>query len=83
MKNKKQVENYRTAWKTILEYYGPNAQLSQLIQELGELIVAITKQKEENFLEEIADVLVMLDQFRLSNPEYEKKIEIIKIICYC
>lgn len=49
--------------KEILNYYGEESQANQLIQELSELIVAITKNDEENIKEEVADVLVMLNQF--------------------
>ena len=49
--------------KEILNYYGEESQANQLIQELSELIVAITKNDEENIKEEVADILVMLNQF--------------------
>lgn len=49
--------------KEILNYYGEESQANQLIQELSELIVAITKNDKENIKEEVADILVMLNQF--------------------
>ena len=64
--------------RNIFDYYGVNAQKNQLIQELGELIVAITKNNLENIIEEMADVQVMLDQFRLSNPDWRCQIDSIK-----
>ena len=39
----------------------------QFIQELSELIQAITKGDADNFIEELAVVQVMIDQFIISN----------------
>ena len=64
--------------RNIFDYYGINSQKNQLIQELGELIVAITKDNLENIIEEMADVQVMLDQFRLSKPDWRSQIDSIK-----
>ena len=64
--------------RNIFDYYGIDSQKNQLIQELGELIVAITKDNLENIIEEMADVQVMLDQFRLSKPDWRSQIDSIK-----
>lgn len=51
-----------------LEQYGVEAQLKQLIEELGELTQATAKKlnnKEHNMAEEIADVGIMLEQITL------------------
>lgn len=64
--------------RDIFGYYGIKNQQKQLIQEMGELIVAITKNNLENIIEEMADVQVMLDQFRLSIPEWRSQIDSIK-----
>ena len=69
-----EIENYYTACKIIFNHYGKQAQERQLIQELGELIVAITKGDLENIIEEMADVQVMIDQFTINSPYMDKKI---------
>ena len=65
------------------DFYGPNRQLNQLIEECGELIQAVNKWKRFYFfnevawnpvhsvMEEIADVEVMLEQIKhlLNLPE--------------
>lgn len=77
--NKKQVETYYTACRFIFNHYGAEAQKRQLIQELAELIVAITKNDLENIIEEMADVQVMLDQFTISENIKYDKIELMQI----
>ena len=64
----------------ILNYYGEEAQANQLVQELGELIVAITKCDVENAIEEVADVEIMIEQFKNFEgiSKYRDKIEEIK-----
>lgn len=49
----------------IKEYYGEEAQANQAVQELAELIIGITKNDLENIKEEIADVEIMIEQFKL------------------
>lgn len=52
----------------LLEKYGVEKQLIQLIEECGELIQATTKKlnnKEHNMAEELADVGIMLEQITL------------------
>lgn len=51
--------------KDILNFYGEEAQKGQIIQELAELIVGLTKNDLENIHEEIADVEIMLEQLKL------------------
>lgn len=65
---------YPDSVKYIFNYYGIKHQKQQLIQELGELIVALTKNDKENILEEMADVQIMLDQFKTQNKNDEAKI---------
>ncbi|WP_415347775.1 hypothetical protein [Clostridium perfringens] len=61
--------------KEILNFYGEKAQKQQLIQELAELIVGLTKNDLENIHEEIADVEIMLEQLKLFKNIDVKKIE--------
>lgn len=72
--------NYYTGCNIIFRHYGAEHQKKQLIQELSELIVAITKNDLENIIEEIADVQVMLDQFKIANPELQRKSESIMLM---
>lgn len=55
--------------KTIAEYYGFEAQADKSIEEMAELIVEIKHMKHgkasenyQNFVEELADVKIMIDQ---------------------
>jgi len=77
--NKDEIKTYYTACNFIYKHYGEEAQKRQLIQELAELIVAITKNDLENIIEEMADVQVMLDQFTMSNRRIYDKMEFIQI----
>lgn len=77
--NKEQCKTYYTACRFIFNHYGKEAQKQQLIQELGELIVAITKNNMENIIEEMADVQVMIDQFTINEKDLYDKIEISQI----
>ena len=72
---KTELINYYTGCKMIFSHYGEEHQKKQLIQELGELIVAITKDDLENVIEEMADVEVMLDQFKINYPKINNKID--------
>lgn len=72
---KTELINYYTGCKIIFSHYGEEQQKKQLIQELGELIVAITKNDLENIIEEMADVEVMLDQFKIEYQDINNKIE--------
>lgn len=77
--NKNQIKSYCTACRFIFNHYGVESQKRQLIQELGELIVAITKNDLENIIEEMADVQVMLDQFTISETINYDNIELMQI----
>lgn len=61
--------------KEIFKFYGEKAQKGQIIQELAELIVGLTKNDLENIHEEIADVEIMLEQLKLFKNIDVKKIE--------
>lgn len=61
--------------KEILNFYGEKSQKGQVIQELAELIVGLTKNDLENIHEEIADVEIMLEQLKLFKNIDIKKIE--------
>lgn len=77
--NKDEIKTYYTACNFIYKHYGEEAQKRQLIQELAELIVAITKNDLENIIEEMADVQVMLDQFTMANRRIYDKMEFIQM----
>lgn len=67
--------NYYTGCRIIFDHYGEENQKKQLVQELAELIVAITKNDLENIIEEMADVEVMLDQFKIIHPKINGEID--------
>lgn len=67
--------NYQTGCLDIINHYGENKQLTQLIQECSELIKAVTKGDLYNFIEELADVRVMIDQFTLKYPAIARDVE--------
>lgn len=69
-------ERYFAACKLIFEHYGEEHQKLQLIQEMAELAVALTKNNLENIIEEMADVQIMLDQFCSRAGYGDKVIEI-------
>ena len=56
-----------------IKHYGVENQMAQSIEELAELIVAISKclrykddiEARNNLVEEIADVLIMIDQLKI------------------
>lgn len=77
--NEKDLNYYYIGCKLIIEHYGIEKQKIQLIQELSELITALTKGDLQNIIEEIADVQVMLDQFSIKYPIYDKKIGFIQL----
>ncbi len=59
--------------KRAIEHYGPQNQINQSIEELAELVVAINKylrypddiEAKQHVTEEIADVLIMIDQLKI------------------
>lgn len=59
----------RVSCLTLLDYYGPPAQMHQTIEECGELIVALRhfergKATYADVVSEIADVIIMCEQMR-------------------
>ena len=62
----------------ILEYYGEEIEANQLVQELAELIVGITKWDVENIHEEIADVEITLEYLKNFEAIDKSKINDIK-----
>ncbi len=64
----------------IFNHYGREKQLIQLQEELGELQAAVAREiagKENNMDEELADSLIMLEQFYLCDTKTNKNIDII------
>lgn len=57
----------------IFNHYGYNNQRKKLIEECSELIRAIVRDDDENFVEELADVSVLTDQFLNHFPKYKEK----------
>ena len=52
-------------YKKIINYYGINAQLKKLTEEVYEFEEAVLeKHNKEHITEEIADILVILQQFK-------------------
>lgn len=78
IKNLAKNINYHIGCVEIFDHYGESKQLLQLIQECSELIKAITKGDKENFIEELADVNVMIDQILLKYPDIDLKVGHIK-----
>lgn len=62
----------------IFSHYGYNNQRKKLIEECSELIRAIIRNDDENFIEEMADISVLTDQFLNHFPKYKEKFEKIK-----
>ena len=57
-----------------LHHYGAKSQINMLIEEMAELMQAISKERrclEHNIPEEIADVQIVLDQIKLLYPEWK------------
>lgn len=51
--------------KTILFHFGAHYQKNKIIEELSELIIAVSKNDRKNIVEEIADVEIMLFQLKM------------------
>lgn len=66
-----------TAAAMILNHYGIENQKQKLIEECAELIRAAVRADDENFAEETADVLLLIEQF-LTVPGLSGRIEDIK-----
>lgn len=78
MITKEMIEYYK-AETAILKHYGVKAQKQQFIQELAELIVALTKKDIDNLIEEMADVQVMIDQFTINDVDLDLKMQEIQL----
>jgi phosphoribosyl-ATP pyrophosphohydrolase len=78
MTEKEMIEYYK-AETAILKHYGLKAQKQQFIQELAELIVALTKNDINNLVEEMADVQVMIDQFTINDIDLDLKMQEIQL----
>ena len=61
--------------KFILSIYGEEAQAKKIIEELAELQRAIVREDVDNIHEEIADVLIMLEQLMAFEAIDTKKID--------
>lgn len=68
--------SYATACARILNHFGIETQKLKLQEECAELIRAIARKDEENMIEEIADVSLLIDQFRIYNRNIGKIEEI-------
>lgn len=69
--------HYSTACSMVINHYGIENQKRKLQEECAELIRAIAREDEENFLEEMADVLFLIEQFQ-TVLEFSEKIQNIK-----
>lgn len=75
-------------YRKAIEWWGMKAQLDQLLEELGELIVATRKFDRhnwsedylDNLCEELADVEIMIQQFKYLYPDQIEKWKIIKLV---
>lgn len=74
-----EMNEYHKAETVILKHYGLKAQKQQFIQELAELIVALTKNNINNLVEEMADVQVMIDQFTINDIDLDLKMQEIQL----
>lgn len=74
-----EMNEYYKAEIAILKHYGLKAQKQQFIQELAELIVALTKKDIDNLIEEMADVQVMIDQFTTNDVDLDLKMQEIQL----
>lgn len=68
----------------LLDHYGIDNQINQTIEELSELIQALTKYKRglytiDNISEEIADVEIMIKQIKLALSIDQEDVESIMI----
>ena len=55
-------KKYEAGIQYIADAYGVGNQREKLIEELSELLVAVTHDDRENISEEMADVRIMIDQ---------------------
>lgn len=79
--------NVREKQGLIIDHYGFDNQLDQLIEECGELIVSISKNKRyalsescidyyDNLIEELADVKNLIEQLELDSDYVRQGIEV-------
>lgn len=64
------TEFERSTFERALEHYGPDAQITMVLEEMSELQKELCKYRRgranyDHIAEEIADVSIMLDQMRL------------------
>lgn len=78
MTENEMIEYYK-AETAIFKHYGVKIQKQQFIQELAELIVALTKNDIDNLIEEMADVQVMIDQFTINDVNLDLKMQEIQL----
>lgn len=65
MANRELVEEQNEQMiRKIWNHYGEDAQTNKFIEELSELIIALTKNDIESITEEMGDVEVMIAQFK-------------------
>lgn len=57
----------------IFNHYGYNNQRKKLIEECSELIRAIIRDDDENFVEELADVVILTEQILNHFEKYKEK----------
>lgn len=60
--------------KFIFNKFGEEAQEHKLIEELSELASSVYHKKKEELPGEMADVLIMISQFLLCDPELSEKV---------
>ena len=59
---KADLEKDKNIIRKIADHYGPAHQGNKLMEEIGELITASTKSDIDHFVEEMADVAIMIEQ---------------------
>lgn len=60
------MSSYRENLRVIHKHYGASNQFEKLIEELAELIVAISKKDVKSIKEEMADCQVLMDQIMMA-----------------
>jgi predicted house-cleaning noncanonical NTP pyrophosphatase (MazG superfamily) len=73
------TEEQRVQAGDILRYYGEEHQQKKAIEEMAELITAIMHGDRKNYVEELADVQVMIEQLYQALSFEEKQTFIITI----
>lgn len=65
MTNKEKIEEqHELMIRKIWDHYGEDAQTNKFIEELSELIIALTKNDIKAITEEMGDIEVMIAQFK-------------------